>query len=549
MVASLQSKKEVLETKLKDKTSELRKLCLEEAELTGVLPPETPLEPGESPPQFRRRIATAYTFPENLINKLKSKEDETLAALELECKIQTGIAEAALGLASDGTASKSVRRKHRVLYEETQNRLHELQNRLSSLKQQSQPKLKKKPRPQTEIDDCVERDDGEEAGDNLSHPGGLHSSLPERAAHPPMRHSQTYCGYPRLDQHSLPYHQRIVHSHMTLPGIDNRHSMLISELSHGVRSNNPSPIENAAWWPKGREVWHHQMNNNVHYNRSSPDHFYIDAGHNYDRFGSLDRNSQSMMIDSVTDSRLSATLPRNIVGVVGQTNSTVLLPGQTYPENSLMRTQSLGSVESSNKPLVIPLDRKSREKEWYESSLDSTPMSPNGGKNILGSNKSDSASLKSDEIMKSSSSTSTIYEHEHESAKTNQASINNIQFDTVVPYESPKNHTVVQAGKWQPYREVTKPFEMSDFYKYSTKFRQFKIQVQADPKVSEQPTVQQKAIYKPLQPLECRPLMTNCENRSNKNILQSNCVLPYNSYSTWYHETNVQSKPRPSTLV
>lgn len=39
------------------------------------------------------------------------------------------------------------------------------------------------------------------------------------------------------------------------------------------------------------------------------------------------------------------------------------------------------------------------------------------------------------------------------------------------------------------------------------------------------------------------------ENRSNKNILQSNCVLPYNSYSTWYHETNVQSKPRPSTLV
>lgn len=38
--------------------------------------------------------------------------------------------------------------------------------------------------------------------------------------------------------------------------------------------------------------------------------------------------------------------------------------------------------------------------------------------------------------------------------------------------ESPKNVTVVQQAKFQPYKEVTKPFEMADFYKYSTKFRQ-----------------------------------------------------------------------------
>lgn len=36
---------------------------------------------------------------------------------------------------------------------------------------------------------------------------------------------------------------------------------------------------------------------------------------------------------------------------------------------------------------------------------------------------------------------------------------------------SPDLCTIVQAGKYQPYREVTKPFEMSDFYKYSTKYR------------------------------------------------------------------------------
>lgn len=38
--------------------------------------------------------------------------------------------------------------------------------------------------------------------------------------------------------------------------------------------------------------------------------------------------------------------------------------------------------------------------------------------------------------------------------------------------ESPKNVTVVQQATFLPYKEVTKPFEMSDFYKYSTKFRQ-----------------------------------------------------------------------------
>ena len=43
--------------------------------------------------------------------------------------------------------------------------------------------------------------------------------------------------------------------------------------------------------------------------------------------------------------------------------------------------------------------------------------------------------------------------------------------DPILSYNSPTNHTVVQQGKYQPYREVTKPFEMSDFYKYSTKFR------------------------------------------------------------------------------
>ena len=37
--------------------------------------------------------------------------------------------------------------------------------------------------------------------------------------------------------------------------------------------------------------------------------------------------------------------------------------------------------------------------------------------------------------------------------------------------ESPRNQTIIQPGTFQPYRETSKPFEMSDFYKYSTKYR------------------------------------------------------------------------------
>jgi hypothetical protein len=77
-------------------------------------------------------------------------QEETLAALELECKIQKGIAEAALGLANDTTASKTARRKHRLMYQQSRRRLVELEAKLDLLQQSNKlqhPKQRKKPRP------------------------------------------------------------------------------------------------------------------------------------------------------------------------------------------------------------------------------------------------------------------------------------------------------------------------------------------------------------------------------------------------------------------
>ncbi|XP_066906358.1 uncharacterized protein sstn [Halyomorpha halys] len=531
MVASLQHKKEALEAKIRDKTSELRKLCIEEAELTGILPAETPLEPGESPPQFRRRIGTSFTYPENLINKLKSKEDEALAALELECKIQTGIAEAALGLANDGSASKSVRRKHRVLYEESQRRLSELESRLNSVRQ-NQPKQKKKPRPQTEIEsDCVDGD-VETLSDNVRF--SILMSLPENGQEKSINSIKTPVnanGFKKIDPALHHYHQRMVQNTMLLPNVEYRHSVMIPEFPHHIRSSNPSPNDlSDGWYGKGRDLVYNSPL------RHSPlignvQDFYADSFIGHERFGSLERNPQPLEVMD-HESRLSSTLPRNVY--ISQANSvSVLLPGQTYPENSLMRTQSLGSVDSAKQHA----DRKTKEKEWYESSLDSSPPK------LL---------PKMDSPMSHTSEDKDFpfhYENNNNNSRMNQASINSIQFDTVVPYESPKNHTVVQAGKWQPYREITKPFEMSDFYKYSTKFRKSQSQVLGN----EAPSIlQQKGIYKPLRPLECHPLASNGDTVSLKIFPNSNTSQNDNCPSdlvSWYQEKSYNSKPRSSTLV
>ncbi|CRK95905.1 CLUMA_CG009351, isoform A [Clunio marinus] len=42
----------------------------------------------------------------------------------------------------------------------------------------------------------------------------------------------------------------------------------------------------------------------------------------------------------------------------------------------------------------------------------------------------------------------------------------------ILQVESPKNVTIIQEGSWKPYKEEIKSYEISDFYKYSQKYRQ-----------------------------------------------------------------------------
>jgi hypothetical protein len=68
----------------------------------------------------------------------------------LECNIQKGIAQAALELANETNASKTARRKHRLMYQQSRRRLAELEAKLDLLQQSNKsqhPKQRKKPRP------------------------------------------------------------------------------------------------------------------------------------------------------------------------------------------------------------------------------------------------------------------------------------------------------------------------------------------------------------------------------------------------------------------
>lgn len=59
----LLDRQQALQEALSLKLQELRKVCLQEAELTGRLPPECPLEPGERPHLVRRQPPVARAYP------------------------------------------------------------------------------------------------------------------------------------------------------------------------------------------------------------------------------------------------------------------------------------------------------------------------------------------------------------------------------------------------------------------------------------------------------------------------------------------------------
>ncbi|XP_066587044.1 uncharacterized protein sstn isoform X2 [Prorops nasuta] len=694
----LRQRREALQEKLAQKNNELKTLCVEEAELTGILPPEIPLEPGESPPAFCRKVKTNYSYPQNIINKLKTNDAES--TLELEQQMLVNKMEAALSIINDPNKNKTVRRKERMIYQQAQQRLQEVEVRLSFIRQSRgkiyprpvqhqygpvynlHPHLHsnvkhrtKKPRPPLE---STGSEGGIKSTHSIIHEDGInisgllnteqktdvypvHGYDDQLTVSNVSNHNRsTYSSAASLDRQNM---KIVEHDHN-----DNHNVYILSDqyrsrtYSHGSsgsrnynryqeteRSYRPVPntyneeerqmrlcylqqqkqqqdmLQNHHSYPDFKIIenerkpmlYHDKEYRNLHYTQGPDYHAFcktqqqlpplqkresanIDSRNSgltelppgywvryedevvwcpeeptgSDRFGSLDRrkctNLQYTNVETQSRYHTVAIGPKATNSISRhQPQSTHLLPFKepTPPNNRmLLRTQSLGSVETwysgnsydGQDKDTDSIGKKGRQKEWYETSLDSG-TSP--GIDLSISHKShhhnhhqhhhqhhQTPSVKSIEEVKDK-----FYHNQPNQKKNDIVEDQYVQpsqyryepprrvleipaeskplqqldpEDPTLSLGSPQNCTIVQAGKYQPYREITKPFEMSDFYKYSTKFRKRneaaensngnKVEQKSEASGSDQNSTAnnnvaspvQKRIYQPVQRMTCQPYLT-----------------------------------------
>ncbi|XP_067316288.1 FERM domain-containing protein 4B isoform X5 [Pseudorasbora parva] len=126
-IAELKNKQESLKEILALKEEELKKICLREAELTGVLPKEYPLASGEKPPTVRRRMGTTF----KLDDLFPYDADPRLRNLESCFALQKKIVEAAKKLAYENELCKTVKKKRKRNLMDATRKLQAIENEIN----------------------------------------------------------------------------------------------------------------------------------------------------------------------------------------------------------------------------------------------------------------------------------------------------------------------------------------------------------------------------------------------------------------------------------
>ncbi|XP_056380564.1 FERM domain-containing protein 4B isoform X3 [Hyla sarda] len=127
-IQELKKKEKDLQDVLLKKIEELKKICMREAELTGKLPNEYPLNPGEKPPNVRRRMGTTFKLDNNILH---CEEESDLQNLEHKFLVQQQMVEATKKLLMEPDLAKNVKRKRKQDYSDSIKRLQDIESAIN----------------------------------------------------------------------------------------------------------------------------------------------------------------------------------------------------------------------------------------------------------------------------------------------------------------------------------------------------------------------------------------------------------------------------------
>ncbi|XP_069489632.1 innate immunity activator protein [Ambystoma mexicanum] len=128
LTQAMKKQQKALEERLEACLNELKIICLREAELTGKLPAEFPLKPGEKAPKVRRRVGTTFRLDDQ---KVLSRSEDPLSWLERDLALQQQIVEAARRLYREEHLGKQIRRHRKQALVREQKKLKDLENRVN----------------------------------------------------------------------------------------------------------------------------------------------------------------------------------------------------------------------------------------------------------------------------------------------------------------------------------------------------------------------------------------------------------------------------------
>ncbi|XP_020924863.1 FERM domain-containing protein 4B isoform X3 [Sus scrofa] len=242
-ILELKKKEKLLQEKLLKKVEELKKICLREAELTGKIPKEYPLNVGEKPPQVRRRVGTAFKLDDNL---LPSEEDPALQELESNFLIQQKLVEAAKKLANEPDLCKTVKKKRKQDYTDAVKKLQEIENAINEYRIRCGKKPSQKatvtlpediiPSESSSLSDTTTYDD---SNDTFNLSGQRSSSVP----HSPRILPPKSLGIERIHLRKSSVNEQLVDTRQSRPESSSQHcrqrsgslesqSHLLSEMDH-----------------------------------------------------------------------------------------------------------------------------------------------------------------------------------------------------------------------------------------------------------------------------------------------------------------------------